>query len=61
MISMRYDLVHLPLQSLLWPLTEATVALRRLDERIARSAVGAGVLERSHVADACASLWPGPV
>jgi hypothetical protein len=31
--------------------------LTRLDERIARSPVGAGFLERSHFADACASLW----
>lgn len=33
------------------------VALVRLDERIARSPVGAGWIERSHFADACASLW----
>jgi hypothetical protein len=54
---MRYDLTHLPLQSLLKPVTEATAALCRLDERIIRSAVGAGLLERAHFADACASLW----
>jgi len=29
----------------------------RLDERIARSPVGDGFLERAHFADACASLW----
>ncbi|MGO6943945.1 RHE_PE00001 family protein [Rhizobium johnstonii] len=29
----------------------------RLDERIARSPVGQGWIERSHFADACASLW----
>ncbi|UWU25952.1 RHE_PE00001 family protein (plasmid) [Rhizobium sp. CB3060] len=29
----------------------------RLDERIARSPVGAGWIERAHFADACASLW----
>jgi len=57
MISMRYDLAHLPIQSLLRLAADATAALTRLDERIARSAVGAGVLERSHFADACASLW----
>ncbi|WP_160012412.1 RHE_PE00001 family protein [Rhizobium sp. 18055] len=45
------------LQLLLKPLTEATAALCRLDERIARSSVGAGVLERQNFADACASLW----
>ncbi|MBB3918668.1 RHE_PE00001 family protein [Rhizobium fabae] len=57
MISMSYDLTHLPLQSLLKPLSEAGTALARLDERIARSEVGSGFLERSHFADACASLW----
>ncbi|KAA9382414.1 RHE_PE00001 family protein [Neorhizobium galegae] len=36
---------------------KATIALARLDERIARSTVGDGFLERSHFADACASLW----
>lgn len=33
------------------------VVLTRLDERIARSPVGAGFLERQNFADACASLW----
>jgi hypothetical protein len=33
------------------------VALARLDERIARSPVGAGWIERAHFTDACASLW----
>nr|WP_305778745.1 RHE_PE00001 family protein [Neorhizobium sp. T6_25] len=33
------------------------IALARLDERIARSRVGEGLLERMHFADACASLW----
>jgi hypothetical protein len=28
-----------------------------IDKRIARSPVGAGWIERSHFADACASLW----
>ncbi|CUX72020.1 DUF1612 domain-containing protein (plasmid) [Agrobacterium tumefaciens] len=31
--------------------------MTRLDERIARSPVGAGFLERTHFTDACASLW----
>ena len=31
--------------------------LTRLDERIARSPVGEGFVERSHFTDACASLW----
>ncbi len=33
------------------------VALTRLDERIARSPVGDGWIERTHFTDACASLW----
>ncbi|MBY5364733.1 DUF1612 and helix-turn-helix domain-containing protein [Rhizobium leguminosarum] len=45
------------LQLLLRPISDATTALTRLDERIARSPVGAGWIERSHFADACASLW----
>ncbi len=39
------------------PAFDAGVDLTRLDERIARSAVGAGFLERQNFADACASLW----
>ncbi|MBB3916179.1 hypothetical protein GGQ65_003479 [Rhizobium fabae] len=31
--------------------------MTRLDERIARSPVGEGWIERSHFTDACASLW----
>ena len=54
---MSYDLAGLPIQSLLRPLSEAAVALARLDERIARSPVGGGLLERSHFLDAHASLW----
>jgi len=57
MISMSYDRAKLPIQSLLKPVSEAGAALARLDERIARSEVGSGFLERSHFADACASLW----
>ncbi|MCQ1775490.1 RHE_PE00001 family protein, partial [Neorhizobium galegae] len=36
---------------------KATIALARLDERIARSPVGQGWIERSQYTDACASLW----
>ena len=45
------------LQVLLRPISDAGVALARLDERVARSPVGSGWIERSHFADACASLW----
>ncbi len=54
---MAYEFVKLPIQSLLRPMSDAGIALARLDERIARSAVGEGFLERMHFADACASLW----
>jgi len=54
---MSYDLAKLPISSLLRPISEAASALTRLDERIARSPVGEGFLERSHFTDACASLW----
>ncbi len=39
------------------PTFDAGIALTRLDERIARSPVGQGWIERMHFADACASLW----
>ena len=54
---MVYDLAKLPISSLLWPISDAASALSRLDERIARSPVGEGFVERSHFNDACASLW----
>ena len=45
------------LQVLLKPVADASSALARLDERIARSPVGGGWLERQNFTDACASLW----
>ena len=54
---MRYDPDQLPLKTLLSPLARASAALTRLDERLAHSPVGAGLIERFHFADACASLW----
>ncbi|WP_368649896.1 RHE_PE00001 family protein [Brucella intermedia] len=39
------------------PAFDAGCALTRLDERIARSPVGHGWIERQNFADACASLW----
>ncbi|MCT7667790.1 RHE_PE00001 family protein [Shinella kummerowiae] len=57
MISMSYDLAKLTIQTLLKPASAAGTALARLDERIARSEVGNGFLERQNFADACASLW----
>ncbi|MBX5133303.1 DUF1612 and helix-turn-helix domain-containing protein [Rhizobium lentis] len=57
MISMAYDLAKTSMAALMRPAFDAGVALTRLDERIARSAVGAGFLERENFGDACASLW----
>ena len=54
---MAYDLAKISMSALMRPAFDASVALTRLDERIARSAVGAGFLERSQFTDACASLW----
>jgi hypothetical protein len=57
MISMVYDLAKISMTALMRPAFEAGIALTRLDERIARSPVGQGWIERTHFADACASLW----
>ncbi|NEI11045.1 DUF1612 domain-containing protein [Rhizobium leguminosarum] len=54
---MAYDLAKISMTALMRPAFDAGIALARLDERIARSPVGAGFLERSHFTDACASLW----
>lgn len=57
MISMAYDLAKISMTALLEPAFRAGIELARLDERVARSPVGAGFLERTEYADACASLW----
>ena len=54
---MAYDLTKISMTALMRPAFDAGVALTRLDERIARSPVGAGFLERTQFTDACASLW----
>ena len=54
---MAYDLEKISMTTLMRPAFDAGIALTRLDERIARSPVGQGWVERSHFADACASLW----
>ena len=54
---MAYDIARISTTALMRPAFDAGVALTRLDERIARSPVGQGFLERSHFTDACASLW----
>ena len=54
---MAYDLAKISMATLMRPAFEAGVALTRLDERIARSPVDQGWIERSQFTDACASLW----
>lgn len=54
---MAYDLAKISMTALMRPAFDAGIALTRLDERVARSPVGHGWIERSHFADACASLW----
>ena len=54
---MAYDLEKLPISTLIGPVFDTGIALTRLDERIARSPVGQGWIERSQFTDACASLW----
>ncbi len=54
---MAYDVSKISMSDLARPAFDAGVAFTRLDERIARSAVGAGFLERQNFTDACASLW----
>ncbi|NTG23279.1 DUF1612 and helix-turn-helix domain-containing protein [Agrobacterium rhizogenes] len=57
MNSMAYDLAKIRMTALMRPAFDAGIALTRLDERVARSPVGEGWIERSHFTDACASLW----
>ncbi|TGR65549.1 DUF1612 domain-containing protein [bacterium M00.F.Ca.ET.194.01.1.1] len=54
---MAYDLLEISMNALMRPAFDVGVALARLDERIARSPVGQGWIERQNFADACASLW----
>lgn len=54
---MAYDFSKISMTALMRPAFDAGIALTRLDERIARSPVGPGFLERTQFTDACASLW----
>jgi hypothetical protein len=54
---MAYDIAKISMTALMRPAFDAGIALARLDERIARSPVGQGWIERSQFTDACASLW----
>jgi hypothetical protein len=57
MKTMAYTLDKLPLETLIGPLARATEVLVRLDERVARSPVRDGFVERQHFADAASALW----
>jgi Protein of unknown function (DUF1612)/HTH DNA binding domain len=54
---MAYEIGNPPLETLIGPAARATEALARLDERLARSPVRDGWIERQHFADAAAALW----
>lgn len=54
---MSYEIGDLSLRTLMGRLARATAALARLDERLVRSPVRDGWIERSHFADAVAALW----
>jgi hypothetical protein len=54
---MAYDVSKIGMTALIRPAFDAGIALTRLDERVARSPVGQGWIERSHFTDGCASLW----
>ncbi|MER9868964.1 RHE_PE00001 family protein [Mesorhizobium sp. M0136] len=54
---MAYQFTDLPLKTLIGPLARAEDLLARLDERVAKSPVREGFVERCHFADAAAALW----
>ncbi|WP_353646272.1 RHE_PE00001 family protein [Mesorhizobium sp. WSM2239] len=54
---MAYHRDDLPLNSLIGPLARADDLLARLDERVAKSPVRDGFVERQNFADAAAALW----
>jgi hypothetical protein len=54
---MAYDLPNLILNDLIGPLMRAEDLLARLDERVRKSQVGAGFVERGNYHDAVAAMW----
>lgn len=54
---MAYEFADLPLKTLIGPLARAEDLLARLDERVLKSPVGNGFIQRQHFADAAAALW----
>jgi hypothetical protein len=54
---MAYEIGKLNHETLLGPIAAAEDALARLDERVARSEVGAGFAERADFFDSISSMW----
>ncbi|MER8870572.1 RHE_PE00001 family protein [Mesorhizobium sp. M0814] len=54
---MTYDIGDLSLKTLLGPVSRATEVSARLDERLARSPIRDGFVERQNFADAASALW----
>lgn len=54
---MTYEIAKLNHETLLRPIAIAEDALARLDERVARSEVGAGFAERADFLDSISSMW----
>ncbi|RWA59801.1 MAG: DUF1612 domain-containing protein [Mesorhizobium sp.] len=54
---MTYDIAKLPLETLIGPVARATELLARLDERLFRSPIREGWIERQNFADAAGALW----
>ena len=56
---MTYEIGKLNHETLLGPIATAEDALARLDERVARSEVGAGFAERADFFQSVSSMWIG--
>src|SRR5690606_7454636 len=57
MRDMAYKIDDLPFEEFFLPVSKATAALARLDERLSRSPIRNGMIERMHMHDATASMW----
>src|SRR5690606_26792976 len=57
MRDMAYKIDDLPFEEIFVSVSRATAALVRLDERLARSPIREGMVERMHMHDAIASMW----
>ncbi|MBB5700855.1 hypothetical protein FHS76_000698 [Ochrobactrum daejeonense] len=54
---MAYEIDNLPFEEFFVPVSKATAAVVRLDERISRSPIRDGMVARMHMQDAVASMW----